>query len=235
MEAQRICSLARQIAKCPGYTVQSGEALNVVLAELCETYDFDVARGTTTIMLGQGPNVAAGGPYNLPADYLRSDREEVFYTIQGVKYVLIATDLSEWDALVVTPGMSNYPTSYATRLETTPASLYVWMPSSGDYPLTVRYRRKMPDIVSPEAAADVPWFPNTNYLITRTAAELMKITDDDRLPRFLGDGDDGAQGILNRYLKLVNDNSNRPRTVTLDRRRFGNSFNNLPNTKYVGW
>jgi hypothetical protein len=45
----------------------------------------------------------------------------------------------------------------------------------------------------------------------------------------------GAQGILNRYLKLKDDNSNRAKTIKLDRRQFGRAYNTLPNTKLIGW
>ena len=34
--AAQICTLARQIAKCPGYTSQSGQLLNVILEELAQ-------------------------------------------------------------------------------------------------------------------------------------------------------------------------------------------------------
>jgi hypothetical protein len=234
--------MARQIAKCPGYTTQSGALLNSILQELASTYDFDQARGSTVINLGEADSsiVARGGPYDLPEDYWRSDPNDVFYTIQGVPYCLIAISVSEYDNLVFTPGMQNYPTNYTTRLEFDPPQLWVWMPASGNYPLTVRYRRNMPDIDTPETSTETPWFPSATYLYTRLAGELMKITDDDRAERFLGGNPDvandmGAQAILGRYLKLANDKSRTTNTVMLDRRRFGTNFQNLKNTKYVGW
>ena len=63
----------------------------------------------------------------------------------------------------------------------------------------------------------------------------MRITDDERSDRFLGDGPAGAQGILRRYLELKDDSSNRAKTVKLDRRQFGRKFSTLPNTKTIGW
>lgn len=226
----QILNLARQDAKVIGYTSQSGQILNAVLNELCETYDFDLTRGTVVIPLNQG-----SGPYTLPADYLRADPNDVFFTITGVPYCLIPVDLSEYDNMVQTPGFFNYPTFYATDMSQTPPIFYVWAPSSGAYPLTIRYRKMMPDIVTPETSTDVPWFPFTNYLRRRVAGELMMISDDSRAAAFLGDTPEGAQGMLNRYLKLKDDKSDRTAMVKLDRRLFGNNFARLNSTKQVGW
>ena len=46
LTAAQIVSLACQAAAAPGYTTQAGELLNVILADICQTYDLDVARGT---------------------------------------------------------------------------------------------------------------------------------------------------------------------------------------------
>ena len=87
MDAQTICSLARQIAKCPNFTTQSGQLLNSVLGDLCQTYDFDVIRKTdTSVTLGTS---TGSGPYALAPDLLRARINEVFYTINGVKYVMV--------------------------------------------------------------------------------------------------------------------------------------------------
>lgn len=234
--AAQICALAMQDAKCPAYTAQAGQLLNFILEELCQTYDFDIARGIITFNLATDNGSGNGsGPYNLPADYLRADAEDVFFTLLGVKYVLIPLDISEYDGLVQQAGIANYPDSYATDLSQSPPQIYVWPPSSGGYPLTIRYRRQMPDIVNPETSTVTPWFPSASYLRTRLAGELMKITDDTRVEQFLGDGPMGAQGILGRYLQLTNDHSDRSYQVKLDRRNFGNSFNRLNNTKKIGW
>lgn len=234
--AAQIVALACQDAKCPAYTSQAGQLLNFILEELCQTYDFDLARGKAQFNLITDNGSGNGtGPYNLPADYLRCDPEDVFYTINGVKYILIPLDLAEFDALVVQAGMASYPDSYATDISQSPPVMYVWPPSSGGYPMTVRYRRQMPDIDTPETSSVVPWFPSASYLRTRLAGELMKITDDSRAETFLGDNPMGAQGILKRYLKLMNDHSDRSYQVKLDRRRFGNNFSRLPNTKLIGW
>jgi hypothetical protein len=63
----------------------------------------------------------------------------------------------------------------------------------------------------------------------------MKITDDDRADDFLGSGDNGAQGILDRYLKLKDDSEVRAKHVTLDKRFFRPRWGSLPSTKLVGF
>ncbi len=45
----------------------------------------------------------------------------------------------------------------------------------------------------------------------------------------------GAGAILRKYLRMKDNPEDRVETVKLDRRRFGKSFYNLPNTKLVGW
>lgn len=250
--ATQICFLARTIAKLPGMAAQSGQLLNVVLQELCQTYDFDVAKKTVfgnfnmSLVAPLGDSIYGSGPYPLPADYLRAEIGDVFWTLPntGVKYPMIPIDLAEFDVAVQQAGLQNYPSFFCTDMSpndstqqggTGAPAFYVYMPPSGNYPYTIRYRAQMADIDTPETSAVVPWFPNANYLITRVAGELMKISDDERYVSFLGEGPEGAQGILNRYLKLKDDKSNRATTVKLDRRRFGQSFSSLPNTKVVGW
>lgn len=236
LQAQQIVTLACQIAKVPGFTSQGGQMLNMILADLAETYDFDVARGKANFNFVADNGSGNGtGPYTLPADYLRADPDDVFWTLQGVQYVMTNIDLAEFDAQVEQAGLASYPYWYATDMSQSPPVMFVYPPASGAYPVTVRYRRQMPDIAIPETSTTIPWFPNTDYLVTRLAGEIMKITDDERTATFLGEGPDGAQGILNRYLKLKDDSSNRSKHVRLDRRRFGPRFSSLPNTKTVGW
>lgn len=229
---------------------QAGQLLNMILGDLCQTYDFQLARKTfyfnfnPGLVSPVGNSIYGSGPYPLPADFLRcQDEKAVFWTLLGVPYPLIPIDLSEFDMAVQQAGINAYPYWFATDLsggdetaagDTTPLA-YVYPPPSGAYPCTVRYFAQMPDIATPEASNTVPWFPNSTYLLTRLAGELMRISDDDRVSTFLGEGPEGAQGILDRYLKLKDDHSNRATTVKMDRRRFGPRYNNLPNTKTIGW
>lgn len=243
--AAQICTLARADAKCPNYQEISGQLLNVILQELCQTYNFDQARGTFTFNMNPAlvgvsdiyPNVQPGaGPYPLPADFLRMwDEKDNIWYLNGVPYPMIPCDLSEYDGFVQQSNVQGYPYIAATDVSQSPANLLVWPPASGAFLTSLRYLRQMPDIDTPETSAAVPWFPNSQYLRTRLAGELMKVTDDDRKDAFLGDGPSGAQGILDRYLKLKGDDQNRAKTVKLDRRLFQTSWSRLPSTKTVGW
>lgn len=240
----RIVSLATQAAKCPGWTTQAGEMLNAILQDLAMDYDFDAARGSINIPLTSGTK----GPYALPTDYLRmrqrESRTELYYVIQGVPYFPIQCTYAEFNAFVFTTGLQNFPQYFATDMSvavpfTTGPNLYVWPPSNGAYVLLGGYQRQMPDIVTPESATTVPWFPNTNYLWTRLAGELMKIANDDRWEAFLSDNQEqhpaGAGSILRKYLEMKDDGEGMAKTVTLDRRRFNPNYSRLRNTKIIGW
>lgn len=230
LQATQIVSLATQMAGQPGFTSQAGQLLNMILSDLCKDYDFDLAKKVTTVMLS-----SVSGPYNLPSDYLRSIKDDVFFTLNGVPYPLVNVDLAEFDNQPQQTGIVAYPTLYATDVSQSPPALYVWPPAIGQLPLTVRYFSQMPDITQPETSAAVPWFPNQTYLITRLAGELMKLTDDERADDFLGQSDNGAQGILDRYLKLKDDSETRSKLVSLDKRFFRRGFASLPATKIFGY
>ena len=124
-----------------------------------------------------------------------------------------------------------------------PAVCYFYPPPSGSYPVTVRYQRQMPDLaldangnLLASAAAATHWYPNQNYLRVKLQGELMRITDDDRVPSFLGENSDsGAPMIRRRYLAMKDDSSNRAISVSLDRRRFGRRWDVLPATKSIGF
>lgn len=257
----QICARARTIAKNTGDLSVSGNLLNMVLADLCQTYDFELARGTYTFNFNPSStstaafpnNVAGSGPYTLPANYLRTERGEFFWYLNGVPYPMISCDMSEFDNMVQTAGFQSYPAIFATDMSTAPpagagALAVVWPPAFGSYSAMIRYFRQMadigsgtltgqwnPGIVAPELSTVIPWFTNQTYLITRLAGELMKETSDSRWEAFLGNEQHGAQGILNRYLKLKDDGDGRAKRVTLDRRRFSKNFQALPPTKIVGW
>lgn len=253
LTAAQICAQARQTAKVPGFAVQSGQLLNVILQELCQDYDFQVARRTSYFNMDPSLSATIGGytqgsgPYNLPADFLRvQDQNGVFYYVFNVPRRLQAIDLSQMDMMTQQPGLASYPTIFATDMSPLDAvqqgdappgvpQAYLWPPPSGAFPTTLRYFCQMPDIVTPETSAVIPWFPNQNYLLTRLAGELMRPADDVRMADFLGTGDEGAQGILNRYLKLKDDKNDRPERVQLDKMRFGRGTSNLPLSKFIGW
>ncbi len=242
----RVCA----IAKLPGGTSQAGQYLNVVLQELAQTYDFEILKKTYQFTFNpglvdpQGLFQPGSGPYAMPADFLRCvDEKSVFWVNSGVPYPLIPLDMSEFDMTVQQAGNTAYPYWFAIDLsladETADSKsgplAYIYPQPSGAFPCTVRYYSQPADIATPETSSSVPWFPNTNYLITRVAGELMKETDDTRASVFLGEGPDGAQGILLRYLREKDNKNNRAQSVKMDRRRFGPAYSTLPNTKQVGW
>ncbi len=235
LQAQQIVTLAAQIAKVPGYTAQSGQKLNAILADLCQNYDLELARKTTTF-----PFTVSSGPYTLPANYLRARKGMVFYTYNGIPYFMVPIDISEYDSLVQQAGFNDFPRDFTTDMAASPPAMFVWPPPSiPGIVVTVRYYAQMPDIATPESSESVPWFPNDNYLITRLAGELMQIAGDDRAEKFLGDDPNtaplGAGTLLRKYLQMQADPEGKTNTVKLDRRLFGTSFNRLSTTKIVGW
>lgn len=235
LQSQQIITLACQIAKTPGMISQAGQKLNAILQDLCENQDIELARKTTTF-----PFTTSSGPYTLPDDYLRARKGMVFYTYNGVPYFPVPIDLSEYDALVQQAGFNDFPRDFTTDMAQTPPTMLFWPPPSiPGIVATVRYYSQMPEIATPETSKDVPWFPNSNYLITRLAGEMMQLAGDDRAEAFLSDDDRmhplGAGVLLRKYLQMKDDPEGKTNTVKLDRRLFGTNFNRLPNTKIVGW
>jgi hypothetical protein len=249
LTAQQIVALAVQDARVPGMLSQAGQTLNAILSDLCQTYDFALTRQTFNFNFNAGLINTGGQSFqNLPANYLRGIRNECFYVISGVPYPMIPLDLEEYDMLVQQAGLANFPVFFTTDMSLTgatnnntgavPVALF-WMIPSGAYPATIRYYSQMPDITTPESSSTIPWFPNQTYLRRRLAGELMALSDDERMADFLSDDEDrhpnGAGVMLRKYLKLKDDKANRTQTVHLDRRRFGESFDRLKNTKLIGW
>lgn len=239
LSTAQIIALATQAASVPGWTGQAGQLLNLILEEICSTYDIDYAKGFASFnfnpsLIGSGtnPNVVPGsGPYNLPADYLRADPNDVFWTLLGVPYPMISIDIQQFDMTVQQAGLQSYPYWYAVDLSLSPPGMFVWPPPSGAYPVTARYRRMMADIAMPENNQSPAWFPWSTYLLRRLQGELFLMSSDARA----GEALEAAESILRKYLMLANDKSGRVNTVKLDRRYFGRNFSTLRNTKTVGW
>jgi len=236
----QIVNLACQTAKVPAWTSQAGQLLNAALAEFCTTYDLEVNRQTYTFVFNPG---LGSGPYPLPSNWLRANDDDVFFTIQGVAYVMISIQLPEYDALVQQAGLNAYPAYYAidnSPIQTQqPPNMYVWPPPAGAYPVTARYFCQQPDITTPETSATIPWFPATTVLLRRVAGELMLMANDDRAEAFLSSDEnrnpEGYGVLLRKYLR--NQDANKaPNQVKLDKRLFKTGrWSALPNTKYVGW
>lgn len=243
LTSAQIISLANQQAKCPSFTSQAGQKLNTILEELCRTYDLAQSKKLFNFTFNTGPpsTNSGTGPYLLPADYLRTQNGKQFYIYNGQPYFMTRIEQWEYDALIQQPGFADFPRDFYVDMSTSPPSEYVWPPPSIAVPVTVRYFSLMPDIATPETSATIPWFTYQNYLITRLTGEMMAITDDTRAADFLTDNEQrnpqGAGVLLRRYLEMKDDPEGRAKTVELDRRRFGRAlaWQNLPNTKSIGW
>lgn len=234
LTSQQIVTRACQIAKRPAFTLQAGQSLNQILSDLTREYDLAVALNSATISISGGGLNNGTGPYQLPANYLRMASREAIYLISGIPYVLIQITLAQFDALINTLGIANFPTTFATDLSTTPPSLYVYPPPILQFNLNIRYYGTMPEITTPEASSVVPWFPDQGYLVTRLAGELMRDAGDPRQESFLGDGPFGAVGILRRFLNLQGDRADASQSVQLDRRFFGPGGKVFPPSKVTG-
>lgn len=236
LTATQIINLALSTVKAPGYVTIAQQQLNVLLADLADTQDLDLCRGIYTINLiidnGSGNG---SGPYTLPSDYKRAERDGVRYVYNGVPYILKNIDLTEYYEQVQQAGIATFPVFFATDTSNQgmiPAEnpiLWVWPPSSIAVPMSVQYRRRLPDIGNFDTT--IPWFPHQGFLIKKLEAVMADIVDDSRADAL----DIKAMSMLERFMKLTNDDEGRAKRVTLDSRRFGSSYAQLPNTKLIGW
>jgi hypothetical protein len=228
-------------AKVPAFLAIAGRKLNLILNELC-SYDLDVTRMTYQFNF----NVALGsGPIPLPTNWMRANRDDVFYVQAGVTYTMVPVSLAEFDSYVQQAGLANFPQRYAvdnSPIATQSApNMYVWPPPSGAYPVTARYYSAMADITTPESSSTIPWFPDQLYLQRRLTGEMMLMANDDRAAMYLNGSTDtkkgtflGSSALLERYLQ-TNDDAQAVKRVTLDKRFFGTPFDKLRNTKTIGW
>jgi hypothetical protein len=240
LTANQIISLATQIAKVPGFVTQARQLLNTVLQDLAQDYDFDVIRKyfTFPFVLSAGSPIYSyalgSGPNPMPADYLRLCPEGSYYLISGVPYNMIAVRQEQFNHFVQQAGLNSFPTYFYIDSAQTPPQMYVWPPPSGLFQVSIFYQSLPADITNFDS---VPWFPNTTYLYTRLAGELMKLANDDRWAAFLSDqeGSGGAGNILRSYLEMKDKPNDAVKTVKLDRRNFRPNTASLPNTKQIGW
>jgi|SRR5215469_2024875 len=109
---------------------------------------------------------------------------------------------------------------------------YVWPPAGGAYPCFVRYYRKPSDYLNPTTSEAVPWFEWQDTLVDAVTGRLMHESDDSRALQFLGEGQPNSVPTQMRsLLQMKDDMANRARRVSLDRRRFGAGWSNLPKSK----
>lgn len=218
LTAQQIVSLACTICKCPGFTAQGGQFLNMTLEDLWLHRDLKINRITESISV-QANNY---GPFTLPLNYLRT--YDLFFQQNNLPYFLNPISTEQYDQEFKDPSIANYPYEFMTILndETTAIAqnsagqLFIYPQSSGAITLTHRYMVKQPDIVNPESSSTIPWFPDQDYLITATASRLMQITDDTRRDKFIED----SLRMLRIHLIMEGDEQRVVQSVRLDPRRF---------------
>jgi len=215
--AQKIVQKACAIAKAPGFITSAGEYLNMILSDLCQTYDFDFIRETQILQASPVTNTGDGAlpiGYALNADHLRT--REVFYRVNGVTFYLTQMPIEKFDQLPQSTGVTNYPANYAIDTGTSPYTIYFYEPLVIPLTIFIRYQPQMPDITTPETSSAVPWFPNQRYLIKKLAADLMNDTDDSRQAEY----EEGAEKMLRLFLEMKDDKENYAQTIKLDRNVF---------------
>lgn len=230
LSSAQIIARACKIAKVPGYTVQAGQYLNLILQSLCQDYDLDITKKTQTITFGTNalvnPNLLPGASYALNSDSLRT--KEVFYYMDGIPFYLFQIPIETYNGLSQPPGSANYPDRYAVDVSTTPHTIFFYPAPSITPPCTIRYYPQMPDISSPETSNTPPWFLKQEYLIKKIAAMLMQDTDDERQPLF----DKQAEDILSKYLQMDDDKEGFSPTVKLSRETFRKMAATNPNKAF---
>lgn len=220
LTASQIITRACTIAKVPGYRVQAGIYLNMLLQTLCQDYDFDYIKKTQIVSLNNNPG------YPMNADHLRT--KEVFYNVDGDIFYPFQIPIETYHTLFVGPGASNYPNKFATDVSTSPHTILFYPPPSISQDVTVNYYPQMDDINSPENSNVVPWFTNQEYLIRKVAADLMLETDDERQPLFEAQ----AEKMLSKILAMTDDKEGFSNTIKLSRERFRTGENQNPNKAF---
>jgi hypothetical protein len=234
------CQDARKVGSLgTGFSPQAGQKLNLILNELCLLLDIPMNVAAATVKLTGAPAGPTGwvgsmpgiGPYALPTNYLRMAQDEVVYNFHGAPQRMINVDLSEIDFLGMLPLNTNFPTEFATDINTVIASgfpsLYVWPPPQGAITLDFRYYCLQADIATPEMAATNPWMQLQTYLLARLTGELLE--PDPRADRFF----QKAEKLLTRYQETVDDNEGRAMCIKLDPRNFNGGQGELKRTKGI--
>ncbi len=223
LTAQQLITYALQIVKAPGYTAQAADFLNARLSTLARRYDFDVLRKSATI------NVSAGTQaYPLPSDYIRG--KEVFYYIGGLPQTIAQVSLSDYNSVNTGSIAQAYPTQWASDPSTTPATLYLYPMPNTSFPLTINYWSQPADIANAATSSQVPWLPDSNYLLTALSADLSLLTNDDRQAQFAQE----AAAMLQAMLKSQGDKEGYAQTIKLGA-SFRGGAGKLPPSKLTGY
>lgn len=130
LTAEILIARANQTAKTNRYAAQGLEFLNSILSDLCETYDFALARGVYQFNFNPALSTMYGsGPYPLPLDYLRTSgssgargvSKSAWYLYPtpafpaGQPIYMVPIDLAEFDQYPQFPSQST-PELWATDM-----------------------------------------------------------------------------------------------------------------------
>lgn len=107
-------------------------------------------------------------------------------------------------------------------------SAFFYNPPSSNFQVQIRYQRQMPDLFN---FNKIPWFRHQGYLQEELKARLYGLNDDTREAATHA----YADTLLDGYLKLKDDDTNRAKRIQLDRRRFRPLATKLKYTKQVPW
>ena len=214
LTAAQIVADACTIAKAPGFTAIGGRQLNLVLNDLVLHRDLKVNRKMSTFTAQAGSN----GPFALGSDYLRT--YDMFFEVNNFPYFLFPMGQDQFDALFKDPSIANYPYAYATDLGSSATqsavSVLIYPQSNSQLTISHRYMVNRPDLPTPESSAVIPWFQDQDYLVHATATRIMKITDDQRWPTFVKQGED----MLQTHLIMDGDEQQVVKSIKLDPQRF---------------
>ena len=109
-----------------------------------------------------------------------------------------------------------------------PPTIWIYPPPSSAQLAQIRYQRRMPPIVD---FTRYPWFDCDGYLLKELQARYGDLNDDTRAATHHAE----AKAMLTLWLGSKDDDQSHPKTVQLDRRRFGQNWRDLKTTKTVGW
>ncbi len=256
LSADRIVTLACQIAKSNNFVSQGQDFLNRFQENLAQNYDFPAAAytfnsftispngGTSTqIPLGQWYTLELPASSTLVqnnAKYLRT--KGVMYQVSGSVFYLDQLPLDKYDRLFQGQGISNYPYWYVVDSTGSPNLATVQMafypPPNLSLSLKIRNQYQPNDITTAQfsSGTHIPWFPNQDILIHGVAEMLMRLTGDVRQEKFYNQlyGLPGKDGMIGKYMKMMDDKENYATQVKRDPLLF-RSLVDLRPTKTTGF